>query len=111
MQECIFCKIVKKEVPTEEILYENEKVVAFKDINPRAPIHLLIVPKKHIDSVKTLEDSDRELVGELIMVAKKIAKEKGIEGYKLVFNVGREGGQIIEHLHLHFLAGKPITLP
>jgi histidine triad (HIT) family protein len=111
MKECIFCKIVKKEVPTEEILYENEKVVAFKDINPRAPIHLLIVPKKHIDSVKTLEDSDRELVGELIMVAKKIAKEKGIEGYKLVFNVGREGGQIIEHLHLHFLAGKPITLP
>ena len=106
--ECVFCKIIKKELPSE-IVYQNDKVLAFKDINPKAPVHFLIVPKVHIESIKS--EGAEDIVRELILAAKEIAKEKEIEGYKLVFNVGREGGQIIEHLHLHFLAGKPIELP
>jgi len=108
VSQCLFCKIVKKKVPAE-ILYEDDKAVAFRDINPRAPVHFLIVPKEHIDSIKS--DESEKVVGSLVRVAKKIAKEKGIKGYKLVFNVGKEGGQLIEHLHLHFLAGKPMKLP
>lgn len=108
--KCLFCKIIKKEVPSQ-ILYENEKFIAFKDIAPKAPIHFLIVPKKHINSVAHLLENDRELMGELILTAKEIAREKNIKGYKLLINVGRDGGQIIEHLHLHFLSGKPIQIP
>lgn len=102
--ECIFCKIIKKEQHAN-IEYEDENVVAFKDINPKAKIHLLIVPRKHIDSVIKLQDEDRELVGEMILVAKKIAEQKGLDksGYKLLFNCGKGGGQIIEHIHLHLL--------
>jgi len=96
---------------TSEIVYEDDKVVVFKDIHPKAPIHFLILPKKHIPSVDHLEIQDKTLMGELILVAQKIAKEQGIEGYKLMINVGRDGGQIIDHLHLHFLAGKPIEMP
>ncbi|MCD6500910.1 histidine triad nucleotide-binding protein [bacterium] len=108
MNECLFCKIVKKEQPAK-IVYEDDKFVAFKDIKPKAPIHFLIVPKKHIASIES--EKSEEVAKELISVAKKIAKEKGIAGYKLVFNVGREGGQFVDHLHLHFLAGKPVQLP
>lgn len=108
MSECIFCKIAKKEVPIEEIVYEDDKIIAFRDINPKAPIHLLIIPKKHIPSVDHLELQDKELMGELILVAQKIAKEKNLKGYKLQINVGRPAGQIIDHLHLHLLSGKPI---
>ncbi len=102
--DCLFCKIANKKTPAE-IVYENDKVVAFKDIHPRAPIHLLIVPKKHITSVDHLELQDKELVGELILAAQKIAKEKKLNGYKLIINVGRPAGQVIDHLHLHLLAG------
>jgi len=108
--ECLFCKIINKEM-TSEIVYEDDKVVVFKDIHPKAPIHFLILPKKHIPSVDHLEIQDKTLMGELILVAQKIAKEQGIAGYKLMINVGRDGGQIIDHLHLHFLAGKPIEMP
>jgi len=101
---CLFCKIAKKEMPAE-IVYEDEKVLVFKDIHPKAPLHLLIIPKKHIHSINHLELRDKELMGELILVAQKIAKEKNLEGYKLVINVGRPAGQIIDHLHLHLLAG------
>lgn len=106
MQDCLFCKIINKEVPVE-IVYENNKVVVFKDIHPKAPIHLLIVPQKHIPSVDHLEIQDKELIGELFLTAQKIARAKGVAktGYKLVFNVGRGGGQVIDHLHLHLLAG------
>jgi len=102
--ECLFCKIAKKEVPSE-IVYEDEKVVVFKDINPQAPIHLLIIPKKHIHSVNHIEIEDKNLMGELILTAQKIAKEKNLRGYKLQINVGRAAGQIIDHLHLHLLSG------
>lgn len=104
MEDCIFCKIVKEEIPADKI-FENEKMVAFNDINPKARAHILIVPKKHIESVKNLKEADKELAGELILAAQKIAKDKSFEGYKLVINVGREGGQIVDHLHLHLLSG------
>jgi histidine triad (HIT) family protein len=94
-----------------DIVYENDNIVAFKDIHPKAPFHILIVPKKHIESVIKLEDIDKELIGELILTAKKIAKDCNLKGYKLVINVGREGGQIIDHLHLHLLGGRPTEMP
>ena len=102
--DCIFCKIIKGEIPSGKI-FENEKIIAFDDINPKAKVHILIVPKKHIESVKHLEQIDKELVSEMIFAAKKIAQEKKLEGYKLVINVGREGGQLVDHLHLHLLSG------
>lgn len=88
------------------MIYEDDKIIAFKDINPVAPVHILIIPKKHISSVDHIEVQDKELIGELFLVVQKIAREKKIKGYKIGINVGREGGQIIDHLHLHLLAGK-----
>jgi histidine triad (HIT) family protein len=102
--DCLFCKISKGEIPSEKV-FENENVFAFLDINPKAKIHVLIVPKKHIESVKTLEEIDKNLVGEMILAAQKIASEKNMDGYKLVINVGKDGGQIVDHLHLHLLSG------
>jgi len=110
MAECIFCKIINKETPSE-IVYEDEKTIAFKDINPKAPVHILIIPKKHIASIIDLKEEDKDLIGEIIFRAKKVAEEKGLKGYKLIFNVGREGGQIIDHLHLHLLGGMPKEMP
>lgn len=105
--DCIFCKIANKKMPAE-VVYEDEQIVAFKDIHPKAPIHLLIVPKKHIVSVDHLSSRDKNLIGELILTAKLVAEDQGVSGaYKLVFNVGRKGGQIIDHIHLHLLAGWP----
>jgi len=103
---CIFCKIAQKAAPAE-IIYEDEKFLVFKDIHPKAPLHLLIIPKKHIPSINHLELQDKELMGELFLLSQKIAREKRVaeKGYKLVFNVGRGGGQLIDHLHLHLLAG------
>jgi len=105
--DCLFCKIIKKELPSE-IVYEDDKVLAFKDINPQAPVHFLIVPKKHIASVDHVEFQDKELMGDLILAAQKIAKEKKLSGYKLQINVGRSAGQIVDHLHLHLLSEKPL---
>ena len=102
--DCIFCKIIKGEIPSSKV-FEDEKMVAFNDINPKARVHILIVPKKHIESVKQLEENDKELAGELFLVAKKIAEENNLQGYKLVVNVGREGGQLVDHLHVHLLSG------
>jgi histidine triad (HIT) family protein len=102
--DCIFCKIVKGEIPSAKI-FEDDDVVAFNDINPKAKVHVLVVPKKHIESVKHLNKSDEKLAGELIMTAKKIAEDKKLEGYKIIINVGKEGGQLVDHLHLHLLSG------
>lgn len=102
---CIFCNIIKKESPAD-ILYEDKDFVVFKDIKPIAPIHLLLVPKTHIDSVNNLTVKNKELISNLILLAQKIAKEQKIKkGYKLLFNVGRDGGQLIDHLHLHLMGG------
>ena len=104
--DCIFCKIAKKEIPTKFILEEDD-ILAFDDINPKAPVHILVIPKEHIESVKDLDSKSAWVAERLILGAKKIAGEKKLSGYKLVFNVGREGGQIVSHIHLHLLGGWP----
>ncbi|MBI4034064.1 MAG: histidine triad nucleotide-binding protein [Candidatus Brennerbacteria bacterium] len=104
MEDCVFCKIVKRELPSS-ILHEDDEVIAFKDIEPAAPIHYLVVPKEHIESIGHLHEAHAAVVAKLIFIAKKLAEDEGLKGYKLVFNVGREGGQIVDHLHLHILGG------
>lgn len=100
---CIFCQIINKEKPSD-VVYENEQVIVIKDINPKAPVHFLIIPKKHIASVNEIKNEDKELIGDLVLTAQKIAREKKLNSYKLLLNVGRPAGQIIDHLHLHFLS-------
>ena len=110
MNYCIFCKILNKEVPAE-ILYEDDKVVAFPDIAQLAPVHVLIIPKEHITSINDLSGVvGEEIAGRLIMVAKKLAKELGVDksGYKLLFRVGEDGGQEVPHIHLHLMGGAPL---
>ena len=103
MGDCIFCKIVRKEIPADVIM-EDEKFLVFHDINPKAPLHLLIIPKKHIHSIDHVEIEDKELMGELILTSQKVARLHNLKGYKLEINVGREGGQTVDHIHLHLLA-------
>jgi len=110
MSECVFCKIIKKEVPSD-IVFENERVIVFKDINPKAKVHLLVVPKEHITSIKEIKEENKTLIAELIFVAKKIAEEQNLTGYKLIFNVGREGGQLVDHIHLHLVSGDLREMP
>jgi histidine triad (HIT) family protein len=104
--KCIFCDIVKGLTDTE-ILYETDELVVFKDINPHAPVHLLVVPKKHIRSINDLSPTDDALISALIVAGQHMAQESGVaqSGYKLLFNVERGGGQMIFHLHLHLLGG------
>jgi len=102
--DCIFCKIIKHEVPTNSI-YEDDWLVVFKDIKPSAPIHYLIVSKEHIQSIIHLQNNHQEIISKMVFTAKMLAEKLGLKGYKLVFNVGRQGGQIIDHLHLHLLGG------
>ena len=103
---CVFCKIAKKEIPAD-VIYEDTEILAFKDDSPVAPVHILVIPKKHIETVNDLTEDDIDLVGRLILIAKKIAKEQGIadEGYKLLFRVGKYGGQEVPHIHLHLIGG------
>ena len=105
-KDCLFCQIAGGETSTE-FLYQNENLVVFRDIHPQAPVHLLIVPKKHIRSVNDLTDEDREIISELMMAAKKMARESGVSksGYKVFINVERGGGQLIFHLHMHLIGG------
>ena len=107
--DCLFCKIANHEIPSK-IIYEDSDVIAFNDINPRAPTHILIVPKKHLESIATLRGEDAVLVGKLITIASKLAKSKGIfqKGFRLIFNTGKHSGQEIDHVHLHLLGGKPL---
>ncbi|MDO8551770.1 MAG: histidine triad nucleotide-binding protein [bacterium] len=106
MENCVFCRIINGEIPTE-FVYKDEELVAFRDINPKAPVHILIVPRKHIPSINELEDGDRELLGNLLLTAKKIAQEQGVDksGYRLSVNVGEGGGQDVFHLHMHLKGG------
>lgn len=103
---CIFCQIANHEKEAD-VVFEDEKIIVFKDINPSAKVHLLIVPKEHIDSVNELKEKHKELMGSLFLTAKKLAKEFGVDesGYKLSVNVGQGGGQLIDHLHLHLMGG------
>ncbi|OHA01411.1 MAG: histidine triad nucleotide-binding protein [Candidatus Sungbacteria bacterium RIFCSPLOWO2_02_FULL_48_13b] len=102
--DCLFCKIAQGVVPSDTV-FEDEAIKAFRDIRPSAPIHILVIPKEHIESVANLEENHADLVARLVYAAKNIASTMGLVGYKLVFNVGRDGGQVIDHLHLHLLAG------
>lgn len=102
---CLFCKIINKEIKAD-IVEESDNWVAFRDIHPRAPVHILIVPKLHVESVIHLKEEHKELTSELIFAAQKLAKSEGLEGYKLEFHVGEKGGQVIFHLHLHLLGSK-----
>ncbi len=106
-EECIFCKIVAGDVPGD-IVYQDEDFLAFRDILPKAPTHLLIIPKIHIASVVELADGQPELAGHLIIIAKNLAQKEGIakNGYRLVINCGPEGGQVVPHLHLHLIGGR-----
>jgi histidine triad (HIT) family protein len=104
--DCLFCKISHGQTPTE-ILFENDTLVVFKDINPAAPVHLLIVPKKHIRSVNDLNAADQPILSEMVMAARHMAVEQGVDksGYRIFINVERGGGQVIFHLHMHLIAG------
>jgi histidine triad (HIT) family protein len=104
MNDCIFCKIAQHQLPSK-IEYEDRDFIAFDDIAPKAPVHILVIPKKHLDSVKSLDQKEALLAGKLILIAKKLAQKNKLEGYQIVFNVGKEGGQIIPHIHLHLLGG------
>jgi histidine triad (HIT) family protein len=106
---CVFCKIVKGELPAK-VVYEDELVMAFHDINPQAPVHILVIPKEHIPTLNDLEERHRELIGHIFLVIKRIAKEQGIDqsGYRVLVNCNRDGGQEVYHLHFHLLGGKPL---
>ncbi len=112
MSECIFCKIANGDIPSE-ILYEDEKVVAFKDINPQAPVHILIIPRKHIPSVSDLEGNDYDVIGHIFKVANKLAEDEGIseEGFRLVVNCKERAGQTVFHIHFHLLGGRDFNWP
>jgi len=108
--DCIFCQIVAGKIPSE-ILYQDEKVIAFRDINPQAPIHLLIIPKRHIPSLTHLSEEDLPLIGHMVNAANQLAKKEGIaeSGYRLVINCGKQGGQLVPHLHMHLLGGRRLS--
>jgi histidine triad (HIT) family protein len=109
---CIFCKIIEKKIPSK-IIHEDNYAIAFEDINPQAPVHSLIVPKKHIAEIHSITVADRELIGHLFFVARTIASQKGLEkgGYRMVINNGAGAGQTVFHLHLHLLSGRRFAWP
>jgi len=112
MKDCLFCNIINKSVPAK-IVFENDSVLAFEDIEPQAPVHVLIIPKKHILSINDIEFEDREVCGEMLLAAKKIAKDLKINdsGYRTIFNTNQDGGQTVFHIHMHLLGGRKLKWP
>lgn len=110
--DCLFCKIIHREIPAD-IIYEDDQVVAFNDINPQAPHHSLIIPKRHIATLNDITPDDHNLLGSLFSAAATIAKQQGFaeQGYRTVFNCNEQGGQTVYHIHLHLLGGKPLGWP
>lgn len=110
--DCLFCKIVAGDIPSAKV-YEDDKVLAFRDIEPQAPVHILIIPKEHIASANELNEENASIVGHIFAVAAKIAKEEGIAegGYRIVNNCGEDGGQTVKHLHFHMLGGRSLAWP
>ncbi len=108
--DCIFCQIADGKMPGE-ILYQDEKVIAFRDINPQAPTHLLIIPRKHIPSLAHLSEAESLLMAHMVSIANQLAKREGVaeSGYRLVINCGKQGGQLVPHLHLHLLGGRQLS--
>ncbi|RMG59388.1 MAG: histidine triad nucleotide-binding protein [Deltaproteobacteria bacterium] len=109
MVDCVFCRIVKKEIPST-VVYEDDDIIAFNDINPVAPVHILIVPKTHLKNLSDVSEEHAPLLGKMLLVASKLAEEKGIseKGFRTVINNGPEGGQIVMHLHMHLIGGKQL---
>lgn len=111
MNDCLFCKIVSGDIPSSKV-YEDDKVLAFADIDPKAPVHVLIIPKKHIVSVADTAESDMDIYARIMSVAKKLAEDFGLKGgYRLVTNIGKDGGQAVAHLHFHLLGGRAMGWP
>jgi histidine triad (HIT) family protein len=112
MSDCLFCKIRDGEIPAD-IIFENDDVLAFNDVNPQAPVHLLIIPKKHISTVNDIIDDDHLLMGKLFSAAKLIASQRGVsdDGYRLVVNCNEKAGQTVFHIHMHLLADRALTWP
>ncbi len=109
MNDCIFCKIAAGEIPSTKV-YEDDKLLAFKDINPQAPVHILIIPKAHYDSVNALDEASAPVVGDIMLAAKKIAAEMKLDsGYRLITNIGEDGGQTVKHLHFHLIGGVKLS--
>ena len=111
-QDCIFCKIAAGEFNTQ-FVFENDELVAFRDIRPQAPVHILIIPRRHFERINQLTDSDVELVGHMVLMANQLARQENISdsGYRLVFNCGRDSGQEVEHIHLHLFGGRKMSWP
>lgn len=112
MDNCIFCSIIQGKIPSEKV-YEDDQVFAFKDINPEAPVHVLIIPKKHIASINELDEDNSQVIGHIYVAAKKIAMELGIaeSGYRVVANCGSNAGQTVYHIHFHLLGGRSLNWP
>lgn len=109
--DCIFCKIAAGEIPSKKV-YEDEKLLAFYDLDPQAPVHVLIIPKAHIASANELTEQNSAVVGEIFLLAAKLAKELGLDnGYRIVNNCGQDGGQTVQHLHFHLLGGRSMAWP
>lgn len=112
MDDCLFCKIVAGDIPADKV-FENNNICAFRDIDPKAPTHILIIPKEHISTMNDLDESHKMLVGEIMLTAKEIAGQDGIadSGYRTVFNCNQDGGQAVYHIHLHLLGGRHMNWP
>ncbi|MBD7909790.1 MULTISPECIES: histidine triad nucleotide-binding protein [Clostridium] len=112
MEDCIFCKIIKGEIPSKKI-YEDDNVYAFYDINPGAPVHFLVIPKEHIESVNSLNEDNAEIVSHIFKTINKLVSELGIDknGYRIVNNTGKDGGQTVHHMHFHVLGGRSLAWP
>ncbi len=110
MEDCLFCKIISRKIPAD-IVYENDELLAFKDIAPQAPTHILIVPKTHISTINELNESHSSLTGRIILTASKLARDLNLEGYRLVFNCNEIAGQTVFHLHCHLLGGRQMHWP
>ncbi len=108
--DCIFCQIIEGKIPSETI-YQDEETIAFRDINPQAPVHIVIIPRKHVPSLDQLKEADSALVGRMVAVANRLAKEEGVadRGYRVVINCGKEGGQLVPHLHMHLVGGRQLS--
>jgi histidine triad (HIT) family protein len=112
MDECIFCKIINKEIPAK-IVYEDDRILAFDDINPQAPVHVLLIPKEHFDSLNDIPEEKKDVLGHILSKARQVALEKGVKesGYRIVLNTARDSGQDVFHIHFHVLGGRRMTWP
>ena len=112
MEDCLFCKMVSGEIKPD-VLYENDDVLAFRDINPQAPVHILIIPKRHVSTLNDLGEGDTEMIGKLFLAAKNVAAQEGIDeaGYRTLINCNEQGGQVVFHIHLHLLGGRRMGWP